>query len=117
MNLLVKGFAYIFGVLSIVSAVLQYNDPDPLMWIVIYGVAAVLSFGFALERIPFGILLVAGIVALASGWYLFPEQFQGFEVGNGDIGNVEEAREAVGLFIVGVVHLFFAIWTRYWRKS
>ena len=117
MNLIVKAFAWVFGALCIVSAILQFNDPDPVMWILIYCIAATLCFGFALGRITFLILLLSGIMALAGGWYLFPEQFQGFEIGNGDIRNIEEAREAVGLFIVGIVHLFFAIWTRFWRKS
>jgi len=117
MNLVVKAFAWIFGILCVVSAVLQYNDPDPLMWIVIYGIAALLSFGFALGRIAFMVLLLSGFSALVAGGIIFPEEFQGFEIGKGHIKNIEQGREAVGLFIVGMVQLFFAIWTRFWKNS
>ena len=117
MNLVVKTFATVFGVLCIVSAILQFNDTDPTMWIVIYTLAALLSFGFVFGKISSVIFFLSGFAALAGGWYLFPEQFQGFKLAEGDSANIEEAREAVGLFIVGVVHLFFAIWTRYWKKS
>ncbi len=117
MNLFVKAYAWVFGVLCIISAILQYNDPDPLLWIIIYGIAALLSFGFALNRIPFVVLLVAGLIALVGGFYIFPEQFQGFGIDDGDIRNIEEAREAVGLFIIGIVQLFYAFWSRFWKKS
>lgn len=117
MNLAVKTFASVFAVLCIVSAILQFNDTNPTIWIVIYSIAALLSFGFVFGKISFVILFLSGFAALAGGLFMFPEQFQGFKLGNGDIRNIEEAREAVGLFIVGVVHLFFAIWTRYWKKS
>ena len=39
-----KVFNIIFIVLFIVAAVLQYNDPDPYLWIPIYGYAAILCF-------------------------------------------------------------------------
>ena len=117
MNLIVKVFAWIFGALCIVSAVLQYNDPDPLMWIIIYGISALLSFGFAVGKAPFIVLLLAGLSALVAGGFIFPEEFQGFEIGKGHIKNIEQGREAVGLFIVGVIQLLFAIWTRFWKKS
>lgn len=117
MNTFVKAYAWVFGVLCIVSAILQYNDPDPLPWMAMYGVAALLSFGFALNRVSFLVLLVVGLVALAGGFYIFPEQFQGFKIGDGDIDNIEEAREAVGLFIIGIVQLFYAFWSRFWKGS
>ncbi len=112
----VKIFALLYGLLCVTSAVLQYNDPDPMMWIIVYAVSALLSFGFALNRVPSVFLLVAGILALCGGFYFFPEQFEGFEIGKGDIKNIEEGRESVGLFIIGVVLLFFGLYKRYLKK-
>jgi hypothetical protein len=34
----------IFGILFILFALVQYNDPDPFLWIFIYSLAAALSF-------------------------------------------------------------------------
>jgi len=39
-----KIFNYIMGGLFVISAGLQYNDPDPYVWITIYGVAALLAY-------------------------------------------------------------------------
>lgn len=39
-----KLFNYIMGGLFVLSAALQYNDPDPYVWIPIYGVAALLAY-------------------------------------------------------------------------
>ena len=39
-----KVFNYVMGGLFIISAGLQYNDPDPYLWITIYGVAALLAY-------------------------------------------------------------------------
>ena len=39
-----KLFNITMGSLFVVFALLQYNDPDPYIWIPIYGVAALLSF-------------------------------------------------------------------------
>jgi hypothetical protein len=39
-----KVFNYVMGGLFIISAALQFNDPDPYLWITIYGVAALLAY-------------------------------------------------------------------------
>ena len=104
-------FGWIFGLLCIISAILQYNDPDPLLWMIIYGVAALVSFGVATKKIPYSVPLVLGILCLVGCFFVFPETFEGFEIGKGDIKNVEEGREAVGLLIMALVMFLFA-WGR-----
>lgn len=37
-------FNYLFALLFLISAALQYNDPDPWLWIPIYGFGAVLCW-------------------------------------------------------------------------
>jgi hypothetical protein len=39
-----KTFNYIFGVVFILFALLQINDPDPYLWIPIYGYASLIAF-------------------------------------------------------------------------
>lgn len=108
MNLLFKIIGYVFTVLFAVSAVLQYNDPDSLHWIIIYGVAALISLLFALNKIRYIIPLVLGILAFIGFVYLYPADFQGFDLNDGDIKTVELGREAFGLLIISIVLLIFA---------
>lgn len=47
------------GVLFIVFAALQYNDPDPLLWMLIYGAVALVAFlKVYFTQINFGMLIV-----------------------------------------------------------
>ena len=108
MNKFFKFFGVIFGLLCLVSAILQYNDPDPLLWILIYGVTAFVSFAFAFSRISYLIPFIFGILFLIGTFYVFPETFEGFEIGKGDIKNIEEGREAFGLLILALVMFLFS---------
>lgn len=101
-------FGWVFGLLCIVSAVLQYNDPDPLLWMIIYGVSAIVSFAFAANKVVYSVPLVLGVLFLIGFFYVFPETFEGIEIGLGDIKNIEEGREALGLSILSLVQLLFA---------
>ncbi len=53
------------AILYIVFAAVQYNDPDPLYWILIYGVAAALIilnlFGWH-NRLIIGLFIIAGAI-------------------------------------------------------
>jgi hypothetical protein len=111
-----KGFAWVFGALCVVSAILQYNDPDPLVWMVIYGVSALASFYFALGKINYIVPFILGILLVIGFVYQFPDKFEGFEIGSGDIKNIEEGRESFGLLIMGLVMLTFSIWIRYQNR-
>lgn len=112
-----KIFGWVMAALFITSAILQYNDPDPLLWIVIYTLASVVSIFFALDRISYLIPLLFGILALVGGYFSFPAKFEGFEIGAGDIKNIEEGREAVGLLIISVIMFVFSIRARLSSKS
>lgn len=56
----VRIFNLVFSLLFLLSAVLQYNDPDPYLWIPIYLYGAVLSF-LAFRNRYFPKLYLAGI--------------------------------------------------------
>jgi hypothetical protein len=90
------------------SVAVQYNDPDGWVWMVLYGLAAVVC-GLALAqrryRVLAGALLAASLLWAATlaprvlGNVRFTEMFGAFEMKN--IG-VEESREMYGLLIVAV---------------
>ncbi|MGO4919679.1 transmembrane 220 family protein [Maribacter spongiicola] len=107
MNLLFKILEYVFAVLFTVGAVLQYNDPDSLNWIIIYGVAALISLLFALNKIGYIVPMILGVLAFIGFLYLYPSDFQGFDLNDGDIVTVELGREAFGLLIISIVLLIF----------
>ncbi len=109
MKALFNFLAIIFGILFIVSAALQYNDPDALIWMIIWGIAGVISLTFGLKGISFSIPLIAGVAALIGFFYTYPEEFEGFTIGVGEIKNVEEGREAFGLLIIAIVLLILGI--------
>ena len=64
MKLTMRIFNLVFCVLFISSAALQYNDPDPYIWIPIYGYAAILCWlAFREKYFPFAYLI--GIIFYA----------------------------------------------------
>ncbi len=96
----------LFALLFVVSAVIQYNDPDPWRWVAMYGAAGV-STVLALHWRPGWLAAGAvGVVAAVWGGWLWHEVlghvlFSDFwrkmsEKG----GRVEVMREAGGLTIV-----------------
>ncbi len=112
-----KILAAIFTILFSWSAYLQNNDPDALLWYAIYGVAALGSLLFALGRLPHMVAAILCVAYLIGGFVAWPETFEGFEIGAGDIVNIERGREACGLFIVAAVFLVYALRIRYNKKK
>jgi len=88
------------------SVAVQYNDPDPVQWMLIYGSAAVASGLFAAGRGRWQLAAAVGVVALVWAATILPRVlatppevslFAQFEMH--DI-HVEEEREMLGLGIV-----------------
>ena len=109
MNTFFKFFGWLFVLLFLWSALLQYNDSDPILWIVVYGVAALVTLGFLFDKIKFIVPLIASIFGFLGFLYHFPIKFEGFTIGQGDIKNIEEGREAFGLLIIAIVMLVISI--------
>jgi len=87
----------------------QYNDPDGLIWMLIYLVPAVWA-GIAAFRprwltkaLPNGLLILSIIAAIVGVFYFWPDTPQWWTK---DIWYyVETAREGMGLMIVSIVLL------------
>jgi Transmembrane family 220, helix len=114
-----KTIALIFGIVFLLFAAVQYNDPDPQVWIPIY-LAAVMACGMAWAGLGqwwfFG--LMAAIYAVAA-WYQWPPHFEGFllnQVGMKTL-NIELAREAGGLLICAGAMGWLGVVSREGMKS
>lgn len=101
----IRAAGWIGVVLFVACAALQYNDPDPIRWVILYGAAAI-ACGFA-TRQRANWLLPASVGLAALGWaamYLpavggmaFGHLFETMKAGTPAI---EESREVLGLLIV-----------------
>ncbi len=102
-----RGLRIAAGVMSaifVLSAGVQWNDPDPVGWIALYGSAAVLAALAASGRLPWipNLAMLALSATLTAAWVpsLFgarPEAFQSFEM---QADEDEAPREAGGLALV-----------------
>jgi len=111
MKVISKLFAIIFVILCLVSAYLQLNDPDPLLWICLYLAAAVIAILFVLKKLPKLAYFLFFLGYLIGAYLFWPVTFEGVSIGGGDIINIEHARESLGLFILSAVMFIF------WVKS
>jgi hypothetical protein len=66
-----KIFNLVFCILFVLSAALQYNDPDPYVWIPLYLYGAVLCWLAFRNKFYPGAYLVGNLVYLAYAVYLF----------------------------------------------
>ena len=95
-----------FGLLFLLGAAVQYNDPDPLRWMLIYLAASLASLVRAMGRLPRAVSAVVGLTALAWAATLAPQVLQRGEFtsmfGAWEMANagVEEAREFWGLMMI-----------------
>ena len=112
MNSLFKFLSLVFAILFIIAAYVQWNDPDAVMWYFIYGIAALASVLFFFNRLNFVIALILALIYIIGAIAIWPEKWEGLSIGGGDIDNIERAREALGLLIVGLVMLLFAVQKR-----
>jgi len=99
--------SYVMAALLAVCVALQYNDPDPIRWMAMYGAAMVVSALLPSKKplVPVGYVVAA--VALVWSAYLLYGVWGRMEVA--DLvekmsekgGAVEEGRESGGLAIAG----------------
>lgn len=108
-----------FALLFLLFAAVQVNDPDPLGWILIYGLMAVLSVLAAFRIYPRRVLWVvlAGYsvyaVVLAPGawrWWTSEDRSLLFDdLAKMQTVYIEEAREFLGLIICLAVLVFYLV--------
>ncbi len=115
MDKLFRVLAGLFAILFAISAILQYNDPDAWVWILIWTLAATVSLAFVFDKVGVAPPLILGVFCLLGFFYVYPDQFEGFEIGKGDIVNIERGREAYGLLIMALVMFMIVFRLKYKR--
>jgi Transmembrane family 220, helix len=112
-------FNFILTLMFVVFAFLQVNDPDPIIWISIYGSMAIVCVMAAFEFYLPKLLMVMGIVFLGYSFVYLPGLREWLQhedtamlfdnLAKMEFRYIEEAREYLGLMIcLGVLgmHLY-----------
>lgn len=103
--------AGLMAILFFFSVYLQFNDPDPVRWSLMYGGAGVVCLLYAFGRGPawFAGLVTAVAIAWAAVWAPrvigvthVPDMFAEWHMTSGNV-HAEEGRELGGLLIVILV--------------
>jgi hypothetical protein len=117
---------FLLAIMFMIFAFLQLNDPDPVLWILIYGVMSVVCILGMFEFYPRKILIGLAIFYSLYSLYYWPgiKEWLGRDQKEQLFDNlakmehpfIEESREFLGLLICAVVLCFF-IWRSYRRTA
>jgi hypothetical protein len=91
-----------------VFAALQFNDPDPAVWMAVYFGMSGMCLWSAFGALPRLVPVVAMIAALAGAYLLWPAEYQGLSGKMDARPGVELARESLGLVICALVAAYLA---------
>lgn len=113
-----KYASYVMAALLGVSVALQYNDPDPIRWMAMYGAGMIVAALLPAKKALAPVALLVGAAAAAWAIYLTQAVWGVIEVS--DLTNkmsekggaVEVGREAGGLAIEAVWMLFAGAFRR-----
>ena len=118
---------FLFAVMFLTFAFVQINDPDPVIWILIYGAMAVLSIMAMFEFYPRKFIIGLIILFILYGMVYIPGMLEWLRQDNkallfDDLAKmqhpyIEEAREFLGLLICIGVLIFYAVRSRRKMKS
>jgi Transmembrane family 220, helix len=115
-----KIVSLILAALFFVSTALQFNDPDPLFWIALWGVSAFIALFAAFNKCNPWIILFVLAVSAYKAFQLFPAFITWVSSGAPSIVEsmsaeseyIEKVREFLGLLIIIASMTFFYIRTR-----
>jgi mannose/fructose/N-acetylgalactosamine-specific phosphotransferase system component IIC len=107
-----KLFKIAFGIIFVLFAYLQYNDPDAGIWIGVYSFAALgcfMSFRQLWPNWVFYVMAAGYLITAALQW---PPEFEGIFFGEAAMRslNIELARESLGLGICAIVMAVIGKW-------
>ena len=108
------GIASLCVGILLVFAALQFNDPDPFLWVGVYSLAAMTGILSITTRIHWGISAALALAYLIGGIVLWPEKFEGVTGNMASHPSIELARESLGLFIASFMLGYF-VWIGYRR--
>jgi len=103
-----KNIYFIISGLFLGFAIVQWNDPDPLIWMIFYGVMSLIYILLAIKnKFAFYLAIVMSIICLVSMAVILPEIFQWMKDGmpsivqsmKAEIPTIEYTREFLGLLL------------------
>lgn len=102
--------ALVLGLVFILFAVFQINDPDPMMWVPVYMIPATICI-FTFFRKPTRIVPLVAMVAYIVGAILFwPAAWEGVALEQGmKTMNIEHARESLGMMICAFSMIYMSL--------
>ena len=106
------------ALLFLFGAAVQYNDPDPLLWMAIYVAAAIACVLAMFNRLRWWMAAIVAAVALLWAVTFIPATFPNVRIaelfGAWEMANtrIEEGREMYGLLIIATYMAVLAIATR-----
>ncbi len=113
---------FILAIMFLTFAFVQINDPDPVIWILIYGAMAVLSvmaiFEFYPKKFIIGLLVLYAIYSFVfmpgvGEWLRKDNKAMLFDdIAKMQFPYIEEAREFLGLLICIIVLIVFLVRSR-----
>lgn len=114
-NKILAILSYLMLAMFVFSIIVQYNDPDPITWMSIYGASAILTVAFIRRKIHWlfpallftiSVLWAISIEPNVWGYISFSDLFSAWEMKS---ILVEEGREMGGLLIVAAWSLCMSI--------
>ncbi len=109
MSTFIKLIAFLMGAIYILFAYFQLNDQDPEIWIPIYVLASLLSFGVFFQLGSRYLFIFLGLAYLAGAYIYIPNEWHGLAYQEEFVGDIELARESLGLLICAL-NMFFYAW-------
>ena len=113
---------FLLAVMFLIFAFVQINDPDPLIWILIYGAMAVVCVMAIFSYYPLRFLVVVLVAYLAYSAFYYKGVMEWLKQDNkadlfDDIAKmehwyIEEAREFLGLLICMIVVVIYIVRAR-----
>jgi predicted membrane protein len=70
---ILDGVNYFFIIVFLLCVAVQYNDPDPVRWMIIYGAAALCSILYAARKLKVYLSVATAVAALAWIFLILPE--------------------------------------------
>ncbi len=118
---------YILALMFMVFAFVQVNDPDPILWILIYGAMAITAILAAFEFYATKFIIALLVVYVLYSLVYVPGVMEWLQTDNkaalfDDVAKmehlyIEEAREFLGLLICEIVLVFYLIRSLRVRKA
>lgn len=103
-------------ILFLIAAALQFNDPDPIVWISVYGAASLITFLFLLQKINWYVIATASVFSLVASIFIGVDAMQEAGLITSSLDSFkmhnmaeEKAREAIGLIIIAIWMLIMTL--------